>query len=55
MFLNFGGPGANGRESFETFGTIMQIMTDGCYDMIAIMPRYASPDIVLLSNTNGLL
>jgi hypothetical protein len=40
IFLNFGGPGDNGRESFDALGLIMQSITGGCYDLISIVPRY---------------
>jgi hypothetical protein len=55
IFLNFGGPGDNGRDSLEAFGTLMQSMTGGCYDMITIVPRYVSPAIRPLFNANSLL
>jgi hypothetical protein len=40
IFVNFGGPGENGRSSLDSLGPIMMSMTGGCYDLVSITPRY---------------
>jgi hypothetical protein len=39
IFVNFGGPGSDGRDGLNYLGPIMQSITGGCYDMINITPR----------------
>ena len=47
IFVNFGGPGANGRDSLDDLGPSMQSLTGGTYDLISITPRY---DLLYSSN-----